>query len=202
MKQISSGAEAIIYKDEELVHKVRIAKPYRVSQIDDVLRKARTKREAKILEKLAKSGFPTAAVVNANDNTIIMSFVPGERLRDCLTKANYKALCPEIGRLVAKLHSLDIMHGDLTTSNMILGPDKKVYFIDFGLSLVSARVEDKAVDLHLLRQALESKHYEFWEDAFKLVIKAYSKGYSGSTDVLERLKVVEERGRNKKKMGG
>ena len=47
----------------------------------------------------------------------------------------------------------------LTTPTNDMIYDKKIYLIDFGLSLYSNKPEDKAVDLHLLKQALESKHY-------------------------------------------
>jgi len=98
----------------------------------------------------------------------------------------------EIGRSVRKLHDANIIHGDLTTSNMIL--KDKVYFIDFGLGFFSTRIEDKAVDLFLFKKALESKHHEVWEECFKEVLKAY-----GDQKVMERLKEIEKRGRYRKK---
>jgi Kae1-associated kinase Bud32 len=94
------------------------------------------------------------------------------------------------------MHDKDIIHGDLTTSNMIL--KEKVYFIDFGLGFNSTRIEDKAVDLHLLRQAFESKHYKHFEEFFKEVLEGYklSKNWK---EVLNRLEKVEMRGRYKRK---
>jgi len=68
----------------------------------------------------------------------------------------------------------------------------KVFFIDFGLSFVSTKTEDKAVDLHLLKQALESKHYKIWKDCFNAVLEEYNNKL-----ILDRLMVVEKRGRNK-----
>ena len=101
-----------------------------------------------------------------------------------------------IGKNIAKLHDADIIHGDLTTSNMILSGKEVVYFIDFGLGFISKKIEDKAVDLHLLKQALEAKHFTHWETLFKEVIN----GYSSSKDsklVLKQLEKVEKRGRYK-----
>ncbi len=88
--------------------------------------------------------------------------------------------------------------GDLTTSNFIL-TDNKVFFIDFGLSFFSKKVEDMAVDLHLLKHALESKHPDIYEKAFDIVKKSYAKNYSDSMIVFTRFDKVESRGRNKTK---
>ena len=77
----------------------------------------------------------------------------------------------------------------------------KIYFIDFGLAFKNARYEDKAVDLHLFKQALESKHYKNWEKLFQSVLKGYKnsdgKNIKEINKVLERLKKVEKRGRYK-----
>jgi TP53 regulating kinase-like protein len=99
-----------------------------------------------------------------------------------------------LGENIAVLHQNDIIHGDLTTSNMIL-KNNKIYFIDFGLGFQSARIEDKAVDLHLLRQALESKHFKHWQTLFDAVLLGYKK--LGNEAVLLQLKKVESRGRYK-----
>ncbi|HLC62675.1 MAG TPA: O-sialoglycoprotein endopeptidase, partial [Candidatus Nanoarchaeia archaeon] len=86
-----------------------------------------------------------------------------------------------------------------TTSNMIYS--KEIYFIDFGLSFFSEKAEDKAVDLHLLKEALESKHYKIWEECFKSVLEAYKKEANKSGETLKRLEAVEKRGRYRAKHG-
>jgi len=125
-----------------------------------------------------------------------MEFISGDRLSDCLDNLeNWKDVCFKIGESIAKLHDSDVIHGDLTTSNMIL-TGRGIYFIDFGLGFVSSRVEDKAVDLHLIKQALEAKHYSKFEEFFKEILH----GYSGSKDferVVGQLRKVESRGRYK-----
>ena len=125
-----------------------------------------------------------------------MDMVQGNKLRDVLYRDPI-ALSEEIGEKIGTLHQNDIIHGDLTTSNMIL--EKEIKFIDFGLSFFSAKVEDKAVDLHLLRQALESKHHEIWEKCFESALKGYKNSYPQHQEILSRLKEVESRGRNKGK---
>ena len=74
--------------------------------------------------------------------------------------------------------------------------DKKVYFIDFGLGYHSNRIEDKAVDLHLIAQALEAKHSKIYKACFKAILSGYKKSKNFKA-VLERLKIVRSRGRYK-----
>ena len=126
-----------------------------------------------------------------------MQKIKGEVLRNALEK-NHLNYGREIGRKIAIMHNRDIIHGDLTTSNMIIGDE--IYFIDFGLSFFSKKIEDKAVDLHLLHQALESKHYTVYDVCFKEILKSYQKEADNSEEILERYKKVEERGRNKVKI--
>ena len=163
MERIGDGAEAIIYKDGEKVLKDRISKSYRLPDMDFKLRRYRTRREAKLLEKLEQYGF-TPKVISSDDKEmkIEMEFIDGPRLRDVLDKDNFLKYSAEIGEKLAILHNNDVIHSDLTTSNMVL--KDQIYFIDFGLSFESKKIEDKAVDLHLLKRALESKHHEFFEE--------------------------------------
>lgn len=105
-----------------------------------------------------------------------MQFLDGQRLSvhlDSLPLTKQEKICKQIGENIAKLHDVEIIHGDLTTSNMIL-QGSKVYFIDFGLGFISPKVEDKAVDLHVLRQALEAKHFKHWQDLFAQVLAGYA----------------------------
>ena len=125
-----------------------------------------------------------------------MSNIPGLLVKNILEK-KYKKLSKEIGEKVAILHNKGIIHGDLTTSNMIF--NKEICFIDFGLSFFSHKTEDKAVDLHLLKQALESKHYKIWEKAFKLALESYKNKAKNSDEIIKRLQKVEKRGRYKTK---
>ncbi len=197
MDIVDSGAEAVIYKDGGLIVKDRVSKGYRHPEIDLHLRKFRTKREAKVLAKLAELNFPAPRLVklNAKDMRIEMDFIDGRKLKDVLA-GNPEAYAFEIGKRIAAMHNADIIHSDLTTSNMIV-KDEGVYFIDFGLSFFSKKIEDKAVDLHLLERALESKHHEISRTCFTAVIKGYREVAPDAKEVLKRLERVEKRGRNK-----
>jgi len=197
-KILDKGAEATIFLDGTSVIKERVKKGYRLEEIDEKLRRSRTRREAKVLDKLKAIDFPAPTLHDMCDKAmqLRMDMIQGNKIRDILYQ-NPVALSQEIGKKIGILHSNDIIHGDLTTSNMIL--EKEIKFIDFGLSFFSNKTEDKAVDLHLLRQALESKHHQIWEKCFEAALKGYKKSYPEYKEVLSRLEKVEARGRNKHK---
>ncbi len=203
MIKIAQGAEAVLFKDEDTIIKERFSKKYRLPQIDDSLRKFRTRREAKILSKLNEVNFPAPNLKSFCDErmNIIMDFLPGEKLREVLLRGDdYQQLAEEIGERVGKLHGENIIHGDLTTSNMIQHEETgEINLIDFGLSFFSDKTEDKAVDLFLLERALESTHYQFYPEIFARVLEGYKRAYPEAGTILERFKAVEKRGRNKKK---
>lgn len=190
-KVLAIGAEAVLTLERGKVIKKRTQKKYRISAIDTRLRSSRTRREVKVLEKLHDLGFTPKVLFSDNEEIIEIEFLHGKKLADCLEQTDCVALGKEIGRKIKQLHDHGIIHGDLTTSNMIYSPP--VYFIDFGLSFFSQKIEDKAVDLHVLEEALESKHHRISKKVFAAVKEAY-----GDKDVLQRLLEVELRGRNKK----
>jgi Kae1-associated kinase Bud32 len=202
MLKIAQGAEAVLYRDGEKVIKERLSKGYRIPQIDHALRGFRTRREAKVLERLTALNFPAPHLLDVSDKkmTLAMDFIAGEKLRDVLEGAeDSPELAKTVGRLVGTLHAEDIIHGDLTTSNMIL--EQKTHalkFIDFGLSFFSDKVEDKAVDLFLLNRALESKHFRIYPGVFEKVLEGYCETNPEAQAVLQRYNAVMKRGRNKK----
>ena len=198
-KIIQQGAEAIIYLDKDKIIKKRVKKLYRIPEIDEKVRKLRTRSETKLMEKSFEL-IPVPRIFNSDEKTkeIIMEFIDGKKLSETLDEFplnEQKKICKIIGENIAKLHDADIIHGDLTTSNILL-KNKKVYFIDFGLGFRSYKIEDKAVDLHLIKQALEAKHFQNWE----VLVNEILKGYEISKDfdkIILRLKAVEKRGRYK-----
>lgn len=198
MKVIKRGAESEIILDENIIRKVRIKKDYRNERIDVNLRRKRTKYEARIMEKLRKKGINVPEIFNVGEFEIKMEFLNGKTLRDILlnNKKEYRKFSDEIGRMIALMHKENIIHGDLTTANMIL-KDGRIYFIDFGLSFHSNRIEDKAVDLHLLKEALRSGHFEIWQDFFNEILESYRRNYDGSDQIIKRLGEIERRGRYK-----
>ena len=196
---IGKGAEANIYRDDGTVRKERISKNYRIKELDEFLRLGRTKREAKLISLARRAGVatPTITDVDTVSCTIEMGFIEGtqvKKLLSTMSKNERRVLCAEIGRCAGKLHSNHIIHGDLTTSNMIMHRDR-IYFIDFGLGDVSEAVEDKGVDLLLFKKALHSTHFKYEKECWDSFMKGYSEIYKGHEEVLQRLKVIEKRGR-------
>ncbi len=198
MEMISKGAEADIYRTDDTVLKERIVKSYRVKELDEKLRRSRTKREAKLISLARRAGVPTPFVydVDLANTTLEMKYVKGKQIKkilDSMPSAKRTQLCKEIGRSVGKLHSANIVHGDLTTANMVLS-EGRVYFIDFGLGGVSESIEDKGVDILVFKKALHSTHHKSWEECFESFIEGYS-GYGKHEEVLQRLTIIERRGR-------
>lgn len=196
---LAQGAEAIITRDKNKVTKHRISKSYRHKEIDEKIRKSRTRKEANILKKAKELKISVPELLKQEEFSLEMEFIEGDRLSDTLNFYEEKKqfiVLKKLGTEVAKLHMNDIIHGDLTTSNTIL-KDEQIYIIDFGLGFISKRVEDKAVDLHLIKQALEAKHFQNYEKLFEKFLEAYSKDHKESKQILERFKKVEGRGRNK-----
>jgi TP53 regulating kinase-like protein len=200
-KIIGQGAEAKIILDEKnnLVIKNRVPKSYRLKELDEKIRKRRTKSEKKLLEKACKIiDTPNPFPLEGFDK-IKMPFIQGKKLSVYLDEfplKKQKQILKIIGEEIAKLHDADIIHGDLTTSNMILTEEEKVFFIDFGLGYISKKIEDKAVDLHLLKHALEAKHFREWKTLFEEFKKGYKKNKEAEK-ILEKLIAVEKRGRYK-----
>jgi len=303
-KILAQGAEAVIIKTGEFIIKDRIKKSYRIQELDDKIRKFRTRSEIKLLNKASKIINCPAPLAEENSSApqknkllinkkseykadivgvgerlrgreknklsitragsrvgqgaggggktkIIMPFIDGKKLSEHLDNfplKKQKQICKKIGESITKLHDADIIHSDLTTSNMILvenfdnkknndnvsskyydkrvitlinknistseasgklrgsGGDCdwkvnnnfKIFFIDFGLGFISQKTEDKAVDLHLLKQALEAKHFENWKILWNVIEEEYKKP-KDSKKILERLRAVEKRGRYKDK---
>jgi len=103
-----------------------------------------------------------------------------------------------VGRLIGKLHSAGIIHGDLTTSNMIM-KDGKLYFIDFGLGFFSRKLEDQGTDLKLLKEALKSTHFKIMDVCWKNILKGYRTEYPKAEMVLKRVEDIEKRARYKQR---
>lgn len=205
-KILQKGAEAEIDLIDGKIVKNRIKKSYRIPELDEKIRKLRTRSEAKLLEKASKI-IDTPKIISSDEKSkkIVMEFIEGKKLSEHLNNFNLekqKEICRKIGENTGKIHEKWIIHGDLTTSNMICDSASlhthrpKIYFIDFGLGSISRRFEDMAVDLHLLKEALEAKHFQHWEILFEEVLKGYKKSHN-SEKVLAQFKKVEKRGRYK-----
>lgn len=196
---IQRGAEAIIYLREGKVVKERVSKGYRIAELDRRIRKGRTKGEAKLMERARNAGVGVPVTGIEGDFRLVMDRLEGDRLKDVLNSMERKErteVCRKVGEIISKLHSGGIIHGDLTTSNMILS-EGAVCLIDFGLGKFSEKVEDQAVDLFLLYEALKSTHFRFLEECWKGILKSYSRGYGKAKEVAGRIEKIKKRRRYK-----
>jgi len=207
---VARGAEAVLYKEtfdgKPALVKERIKKSYRIPQLDTKLRLERTRTEARLLNEAARAGVAVPAVLAVDEKNakIIMEFVDGKRLKELLNSCaekERKELAASIGETVAKLHSHKIVHGDLTTSN-IIQHDNKLFFIDFGLGYLSGRAEDFGTDLAVLHEAVRSTHFEHLNTLWPIIVKSYGKSFAQNTGsqnaaqkALKALEDIESRGR-------
>ncbi len=197
MHFIGRGAEAILYKKNSYLVKKRVSKGYRIKELDEKLRRKRTLNEVNLMVKARRNGITVPAIVEKDmeEYKITMEFIEGKILKDFLEKFDKKKredVCHKIGKNITKLHSSGIMHGDLTTSNIILN-NGELYIVDFGLGKNSKKIEDFAVDLNLIKRALIAKHNKIWKLVFKKILENYT--LKEKEKVIERMEKIEKRGR-------
>jgi TP53 regulating kinase-like protein len=203
---IKKGAEASLYLADwhgrKVIMKKRLPKKYRLQKLDGQIKTYRTIHEPQLIHEAKGAGVPTPTIflVDVKSATIIMEFIEGKQVKQLLSevsKSERQRLCLEIGELIGRLHRYGIIHGDLTTSNMILNSEGKIFFVDFGLGEKSKETEARGVDLHLMKRALQSTHFRFAEECFNAVIKGYSKvlGYETVKNVLDKIREIDRRGR-------
>jgi TP53 regulating kinase-like protein len=183
-------AEAIVELTDNLVYKRRMEKRYRVKELDERIKKERTKSEAKIISEARRKGVPTPIIFDVHEYELVMERIEGDLAREVIDSA----ISERIGELVGVLHRNGIIHGDLTTSNIIVGKDTITYFIDFGLSFIESSTEARGVDVHVFFQSLRGTH-ELYEELKESFIQGYTKSFSHALPVLRRAEEIERRGR-------
>jgi len=184
-----SGAEASVKMEDGVLIKERVPKSYRLKDLDERIRRERTKAEARLLSEARRAGVPTPIIYDIYNSTIKMQYLNGTAVKHVIDEN----LSEQIGSLVAELHMAGIIHGDLTTSNLIFFNDR-IYMIDFGLAFNDSSIEARGVDVHVLFQTFESTHRDhgILIDAF---CRGYRKDFRQADEVLERVKEIEKRGR-------
>ncbi len=206
MVLIKKGAEAELFLEtwceKKVIIKRRTPKSYRIPALDQKLRSYRTIHEAMLIHQAKLVGILTPLIyfVDTINSTIIMEYIFGKQLKELANESSGLSLKPiflRIGSSVGKLHSSGIIHGDLTTSNLILDPQNRIFFIDFGLGKKSLELEEKSVDLFLLKRTLNSTHYLFADPFFSWVLEGYSKtvGDKNRMEVERRIDAIADRGR-------
>ncbi len=208
-KLIQKGAEASLFYghwlEKEVIFKHRVPKKYRLEELDKKIRLERTLNEGRALIKVKNYGInvPQVYEIDVHNAIIVMKFIEGEKLRDLignLDELKINKYLTIVGCFIAKLHKNGHVHGDITTSNILITPQESVFLIDFGLHNYSDKVEDKSVDIHLFKQVLLSSHGNHYKSCFKAFLIGYRVEYEKSNpteyhEIIKTVKAIETRGR-------
>ncbi|CAM6094781.1 unnamed protein product [Calypogeia fissa] len=209
------GAEARVFQTtfmgRKAIVKERFSKKYRHPSLDSKLTSKRLSGEARSVAKARRLGVRTPALyaVDPATATLTFEFVPGLSVKDLLIQSGplpspdgkIEEVASQIGKTIARLHDGGLIHGDLTTSNMLLQADSnKLVMIDFGLAFTSSLPEDKAVDLYVLERALIALHSSNG-DIIKLVLASYKQSSKLWSSTMNKLAAVRLRGRKRAMVG-
>ena len=204
---LAKGAESDIleksYLGEDAILKKRVSKSYRVKEIDNKIRKMRTKIESKLISDIKTCGVksPVLFDVNLEDESILMEKIHGNLVKDIMDSLSSEDrfnLAKKIGYNIGLMHNKDIIHGDITSSNMMVDDEGNFVFFDFGLGSYSDLVEDKATDLLVLKKSFQSIDYEIANETFDWILDGYIDSYEDDLNknmILNKIKEIESRGR-------
>ena len=206
---LHKGAEANLYEGywfgKRVIFKHRIKKKYREESLDYNIRTIRTLNEGRALIKVKEEGInvPQVFEIDTEKALIIMKYIEGYKLRNLmhnLTNSEKLNIFNKIGQQVARLHINGHVHGDITTSNIIVNEKNQIFFIDFGLHEYSDSIEDKSVDIHLFKRVLISTHGKDYEPCFDAFLKGYQSIYEKiekdeSKLIIKTISAIERRGR-------
>lgn len=201
-KPMCIGAEAVILKSkflgENSVIKLRIPKGYRRNEVDSLIRRRRTQVEANLMNRVKELGVRTPIVyyLDLEKCLLVLEYIKGILLREYLklNPESWRKIAIEMGSAIGRMHEEDIVHGDLTTSNVFYSNSKLIFF-DFGLGEFSKEVESKAVDIELLNRVFHSSHPEIHKRFMKVFLKSYIEAYRGGREVIDRFKKIRLMGR-------
>lgn len=203
LKLLGIGAEAVVLRCKwmhfDAVAKYRHPKPYREQRLDKTLRESRTILEAKLVGEARKLGVPTPSLLFIDPELclILFDYIPGVKLKDVLSELERPdTLFNRLGFYTALLHSRGIVHGDLTTSNVIT-LSGKAYLIDFGLGSFSNDLEEQGVDVHLMLRSLESTHPSLSPILYSAFLRGYEEVRGEAARKAIELKVAEIRKRGR-----
>lgn len=217
---IKQGAEARVYRGtflgRSVIIKERFPKLYRHPEVDEKLTRRRTTQEVRSILRCRRAGInaPVVYFVDYTTHCIFLEdIIHSVSVRDHIASAqaseqnpqHLQTLADKIGEILAQMHDEDVIHGDLTTSNMLLvsgaeDQNIKLVLIDFGLSYISALPEDKGVDLYVLEKAFLSTHPKT-ETLFERLLKSYTASSKKSSAVIKKLDEVRLRGRKRSMVG-
>eukprot|EP00298_Acanthocystis_sp_HF-20_P001326 c11730_g1_i1.p1 GENE.c11730_g1_i1~~c11730_g1_i1.p1 ORF type:complete len:227 (+),score=84.50 c11730_g1_i1:52-732(+) len=219
---VYQGAEARLFRGslfgKDVAIKERFSKKYRLAALDSSLTSQRLKQEVRTVSRLLKSGVPTPSIffVDIENGRIFYEWINGITVKKyieeiCVTSDSKNELAVAIGKSIAQMHKIGVIHGDLTSSNMMIktanqeGSESSVQdrlvLIDFGLSAGMGNAEDMAVDLYVMERAFISTHPNI-QSTVDVIIASYKQyGEHDTTAVMSKLKEVRLRGRKRVMIG-
>lgn len=184
--------------ERKFVVKIRLRKTYLNEKIDEKIRKYRMKIESKIIRRLYNIiNVPKILYEDYDNFALVLEYIDGIKFQDFINEKN-KIYLKFLGEIIGKIHRYGVVHGDLTTQNILI-KNNEIYLIDFGLSFLSRRIEDFATDIELLKKLLDNIHWDI-ENAFNLFIDGYINTFDMGDQVIKRVNIIEMRGRYKSVM--
>jgi len=198
---LKRGAEAELRRIEwhgrQAVEKVRIPKGYRHERLDDDLRRQRIRTEVRLMHEVRRAGIsvPILYDVDLAGHRIVMEFIDGPTVKEVLQKRleDPRTVARAVGHAAGMLHVHGLVHGDLTTSNM-LWRDGRIHLIDQSMGEKTHALESQGVDLRLLKEAWTSAHFDVL-DLFDEVLAAYRAAHPKAEEAIAKMREIEERGR-------
>ncbi|XP_059625896.1 uncharacterized protein LOC132268970 [Cornus florida] len=212
---LKQGAEARVFESifvgRRSVVKERFSKKYRHPSLDSKLTLKRLNAEARCMTKARRLGVSTPVLYAVDPvlHTLTFEYVEGPSVKDVFLDFGLQGVIEErmediamqIGDAIGKLHDGGLIHGDLTTSNMLIRSNtNQLVLIDFGLSFTSTLPEDKAVDLYVLERALVSMHSSCG-NVMDRILAAYKKSSKQWSPTFNKLAQVRQRGRKRTMVG-
>ena len=186
----------------KVVIKRRVRKEYRNPTLDEQIRHDRTVSEASRIHEAKTAGarVPSIVGVDVENNAIAMTHLDGKVARECLDDMGIneaRKLLRSIGEQIGLLHTGGIVHGDLTTSNVIVSPSGAPFIVDFGMSRRSIEPEDRGVDLHLLQRSIVASHSKNPSSMMNAMIRGYEQtaGKKVASSTWRKAREIARRGR-------
>jgi len=185
-----------------VVIKRRVKKEYRNPSLDEQIRHDRTSSEASIIHEARTAGarVPSIVGMDIENNAIIMTHVDGTVARERLDEmgiSEARKFFRSLGEQIGLLHTGGIVHGDLTTSNVIVSPSGAPFIVDFGMARRSVETEDRGVDLHLLQRSIVASHSKDPSSMMNAMIRGYelSAGNKVASSTWRKAREIARRGR-------
>lgn len=186
-KFLAEGAEAKVFLKEiegkKTIIKQRVSKNYRAKELDTIILSKRIKSEVNQLNKAKRLGLNVPSVLSSDAETIVMEYLNVPEAKKVILKS--KDFIKNIAKSIVILHKNNLIHGDLTLANIMINPKtSEPYFIDFGLSFISHKTEDKAMDLEVLRETIIA---DFDEGLWQEFAKEYGKQLPEIVKYMEKI---------------